>query len=222
MMICLVTDRRRLGAAVGARPSEWIDLLHEQVGAAARAGVDLIQVREPDLEARELAALVRSLVRLTGGTPARVLVNDRLDVALAAGAAGVQLKEQAYLPVQARPLVPDGFLIGCSVHSPAAVAERRGADFFIAGTVLPTVSKHRTDYLEWEGLTAVVEAAEGRPVLGIGGLGMPSIPKLAASCAAGLAGIGAFVPGAGEPLAEFVQERVIALRFGFDSARPLP
>jgi thiamine monophosphate synthase len=67
----------------------------------------------------------------------------------------------------------------------------------------------------------VVEAASGQPVLGIGGLDVHSMPKLSATCAAGLAAIGAFVPGPGEPLAEFVHKRVSALRFGFDSVRRL-
>lgn len=221
MMICLVTDRRRLGAAIGASPSDWIDALHEQVVAAARAGVDYIQVREPDLEAGPLTALVRSLVASVGSSAAKVLVNDRLDVALAAGAAGVQLKEASFLPDEVRRLAPKGFLVGCSVHGPAGVAARRSADFFIAGTVLPTASKPGADYLGWDGLAAVVDAAGGQPVLGIGGLNLLSMTKLSATCAAGLAAIGAFVPGPGEPLSEFVHKRVRALRFGFDSVRRL-
>jgi len=218
MILCLVTDRRRLGAAIGARATDWIDALHEQVSAASRAGVDFIQVREPDLETRALTALVRSLLRSAGETPTKILVNDRLDVALATGASGVQLKEQSLLPAQARRIAPAGFTIGCSVHGPVAVTARRAADFFIAGTVLPTVSKPRADYLDWEGLAAVVNAAGGRPVLGIGGMDIRSIPLLAASCAAGLAAIGAFIPGPGDVLSEFVQKRVMDLRFGFDSA----
>ena len=222
MMICLVTDRRRLGAAIGARPSDWIDALHEQVVAAARAGVDYIQVREPDLEAGPLTALVRSLVASAGSSAAKVMVNDRLDVALAARAAGVHLKEASFPPEEVRRLAPPGFQIGCSVHSPAGAAARRSADFLIAGTVLPTASKPRADYLGWEGLAAVVEAASGQPVLGIGGMDLHSMPKLSATCAAGLAAIGAFVPGPGEPLSEFVHKRVVALRFGFDSMRRTP
>ncbi len=65
MILCLVTDRRRLGAAMGRRPGDWIDALRDQVTAAADAGVEFIQVREPDLEAAELVALVRDLVRRT-------------------------------------------------------------------------------------------------------------------------------------------------------------
>ena len=106
MIICLVTDRRRLGAAIGARPDELIDALEAQVVAAARAGVDFVQIREPDLEAAALTALVRSITFKCRDTPAKILVNDRFDVALAADAAGVQLKESSFSPDEARRLAP--------------------------------------------------------------------------------------------------------------------
>lgn len=217
MMLCLVTDRRRLGVAVGAGPADWVDVLLSQVAAAAAAGVDLIQVREPDLDAADLSRLVRSLLAACAGSGARILVNERLDVALAAGAHGVHLKESSFGPGEVRKIAPAGFLVGCAVHAPVTAAARRSADFLLAGTVLPTVSKPAADYLEWEGLKRVVAAAGGTPVLGIGGLDVPSMPLLAASGAAGLAAIGAFIPTAGRGVAEFVQKRVTELRFGFDS-----
>ena len=219
MTLCLVTDRQRLGAAVGAGPSEWAGALEQQVLAAARAGIDLIQVREPGLEAGELTALVRRLITACHGTATRILVNDRLDVALVAGAAGVHLKERSYGPGQARRLAPEPFLIGCSVHSPEAAVARTGADYLLAGTILPTPSKAESRLLGWEGLSAVVQAAAGKPVLGIGGLRLQSIPLLAATGAAGLAAIGAFIPPPGEAMVEFVQKRVIDMRLAFDSAR---
>lgn len=218
MILCLVTDRRRLGAAMGVPEGEWVYLLHQQVTAAAEAGIDYIQVREPDLAARELAELVRSLMRRVGTRQARILVNDRLDVALATRAAGVHLKEDSILPEAARRIAPPGFLISCAVHGIDAVDARKSADLLIAGTVLPTVSKPAVDYLNREGLSEVVKAAAGQPVLGIGGLDLPSIPLLASSCAAGLAAIGAFIPAAGADVTEFVQNRVNALRLAFDSA----
>src|SRR5687767_8665484 len=131
MMLCLVTDRRRLGSALGLPEADWLDALRRQVAAGARAGVDFIQVREPDLEARDLADLVRSLMPLAAGTPARVLVNDRIDVALAAGAAGVHLKEESILPSDVRRIAPPGFVIGCSIHSTAAIPARKSADLLI-------------------------------------------------------------------------------------------
>ncbi|HUQ88966.1 MAG TPA: thiamine phosphate synthase [Vicinamibacterales bacterium] len=219
MILCLVTDRRRLGKALGATEGDWIDLLRQQVAAAARAGVDFIQVREPDLEAGELTDLVRSLVQLAASTPSRILVNDRIDVALAAKASGVHLKEQSILPADVRRIAPPGFVIGCSVHGIDGLDARKSADFLIAGTVMPTASKPSVDYLDKDGLSKVVKAAAGQPVLGIGGLDLPSIPLLASAAAAGLAAIGAFIPAAGEDVNENVQKRVGAMRFAFDSAR---
>lgn len=219
MTICLVTDRRRLGAAVGAGPAEWVAVLEEQVRAAITAGIDLVQVREADLEAAEMAALVERLVAAAAATPARILVNDRMDVALAAGAAGVHLKERSFRPDVARSLAPAGFLIGCSIHSAAAAVERRHADYLMAGTVLPTISKPDSTLLGWEGLAAVVSVAAGTPVLAIGGIDLPSMGLLASSGAAGLAAVGAFIPSAGEELDEFVHKRVMDLRLGFDSMR---
>lgn len=218
MIICLVTDRRRLGAAVGARPHELIDALETQIVAAARAGIDFVQIREPDLEAGALVALVRSMTFKCRDTPAKILVNDRIDVAMAANAAGVQLKESSVSPGAARRLAPHGFVIGCSVHTPLTATARRSADFLIAGTVTPTVSKQPADYLGWKGLERVIGAALGTPVLGIGGLDLPSVPRLAASGAAGLAAVGAFIPPVGQGPAEFVQKRVNDMRFAFDSA----
>lgn len=219
MTICLVTDRRRLGAAVGAGPADWTAALEQQVGAAVAAGVDLVQVREGDLEAAELVSLVERLVAASAGTPARILVNDRMDVALAAGAAGVHLKERSFRPEDARPLAPAGFLIGCSIHSAAAALERSHAHYLMAGTVLPTISKPEGELLGWEGLAAVVAAAAGTPVLAIGGIDLSSMGLLASSGAAGLAAVGAFIPTAGQDIYEFVQKRVIEMRLGFDSAR---
>ena len=159
-----------------------------------------------------------SLMRVVSGAT-RLLVNDRLDVALAARAHGVHLKERSILPADVRRITPPGFLIGCSVHQISSIAARKSADFLIAGTVLPTASKQAVDYLDQDGLRKVVEAAAGQPVLGIGGLDLSAIPMLASTRASGLAAIGAFIPGAGDDVSDFVQNRVRALRKAFDSAR---
>ena len=222
MILCLVTHRRRLGAALGLGAGEWVDALRAQVFAAASAGIDLVQVRESDLDAATLARLVGDVIADTRHTATKILVNDRLDVALAAGAAGVHLKERSFSVADARTLAPPGFRIGRSVHDPKTAAAAAGnADYLVAGTVLPTVSKPSGLCLGWAGLSEVVKAAAGRPVLAIGGIDLPSIPFVAVSGAAGLAAIGAFVPEAGQDLSEFVQKRVMQLRLGFDSAHPV-
>ena len=218
MILCLVTDRRRLGTSMGARPGAWLDLLREQVTAAAAAGIDLIQVREPDLEAARLANLIRDLMARVDGTGTRLLVNDRVDVAIAARASGVHLKERSMLPQYVRRIAPAGFMIGCSVHTIGAAAARKSADLLIAGTVMPTASKPAVDYLNKAGLEEIVEAVAPQPVLGIGGLDVSSMPLLAASGAAGMAAVGAFVPDAGDDITEFVQKRINGLRLAFDSA----
>jgi thiamine-phosphate pyrophosphorylase len=223
MILCLVTDRRRLGAVLGLPEAAWTEALRQQVIGAAAGGVDFIQVREPDLEAAELAALVRSLIAASSSSKAKILVNDRIDVALATGASGVHLKEQSILPSEVRRIAPREFVIGCSVHDAAAVAARKSADFLTAGTVMPTASKRAVDYLSKDGLSRIVEAAAGQPVLGIGGLDLPSIPLLASAGAAGMAAIGAFMPQvAGGDVAENVQKRVAALRFALESATKRP
>jgi len=218
MILCLVTDRRRLGEAMGLPEGDWAEALHRQIKAAAGAGIDYIQVREPDIEAGALVELVKSLTRIVSGA-SRILVNDRLDVALAARAHGVHLKEQSILPDEVRRIAPPGFLVGCSIHNISSIAARKSADFLIAGTVLPTASKRAVDYLDQDGLSRVVEAAAGQPVLGIGGLDLSAIPMLASTRASGLAAIGAFIPAAGDDVWDFVQNRVTAMRKAFDSAR---
>ena len=224
MVICLVTDRRRLGGSIGAGPGQLLDALEEQILAASEVDVDLVQIRETDLEARQLTAFVRAIAGKLQGRKTRLLVNDRLDVAVAAGAGGVHLKENSFAPELARRLASTaGFMVTCAVHTPVTATARHSADFLIAGTVLPTVSKATADYLEWKGLEKVIGAAKGTPVLGIGGLDLGSIPTLAATGAAGLAAIGAFIPPAGQSgLSEFVKKRVIDMRFAFDSVQTDP
>jgi thiamine-phosphate diphosphorylase len=180
VILCLVTDRHR-------RP------VLDHCRDAVRAGVDLIQLREPGLEAHALLTLATRLVEMTRDTPTRVVVNDRLDVAVAAGAHGVHLRGDSIAPERARSMVPAGFLIGRSVHGAGeAVRVTRGADYCVAGTVFPTPSKPGLRQpLGLEGLEAIVRAVP-LPVLAIGGVSMERIEAVAATGAAGMAAIGLF------------------------------
>ncbi len=184
-ILCYVTDRLAL-----ADPSA----LGAVIRRAAERGVDWIQIREKDLDARPLAELVRSVLAETRETGAQTLVNDRLDVALAAGAAGVHLGE-ASLPVEIvaewrRAANRKHFLIGVSCHSPdaALAAERGGADYAFFGPVFATPSKASFGPpQEIERLREVCRAVK-IPVLAIGGV----TPENAARCLeAGAAGIAA-------------------------------
>lgn len=132
---------------------------------AVRDGVDYVQVREKSLAAGPLLAYARSAVQ----TGARVLVNDRLDVALAAGAAGVHLRGNSPAPQRLRPLAPSGFLIAVSCHSIDEVvrAEQEGADFTVLSPVFA-----KPGYAPPLGLAAL-EQARARvriPVFALGGI----------------------------------------------------
>jgi thiamine-phosphate pyrophosphorylase len=176
-----------------------VDLIREclkaQVRYAIDAGIDVVQVRERDLESRALADLTCELIALIpSGATLRVVINDRLDVALAAGAAGVHLRSDSMSPSAVRSMAPPGFLIGCSVHGPSeAAAVGADADYLIAGTVWESGSKPGGHpVLGSDGLAAVVRAARV-PVLAIGGVTAERAADVAAAGAAGIAAIGLFI-----------------------------
>lgn len=220
-VLCLVTDRRRLASRIGVDPdsSHAIGALLDQIAAAAEAGLALVQIREPDLSASVMAALVRAAVRATMGSPARVVVNDRIDVALAAGASGAHLKAESVDVADARRLAPPGWVIGRSVHGVPGILEIGAPpDYLVAGAVFPTPSKPAG----WpraglDGLRAMVEAAGRVPVLAIGGIGPAQAGAAASAGAAGLAGIGLWLPPSGVPVADAVHETAREVRKRFDS-----
>src|SRR5205814_1224408 len=107
---------------------------------AVASAVDLIQVRERDLNAADLAALVSAVVKVSRGSGTRVLVNDRVDVALATGADGVHLRSDSVPADAVRRLVSAGFLIGRSVHRVDEAVAAGAVDYLIAGAVFPTRS----------------------------------------------------------------------------------
>lgn len=215
-MMCLVTDRRRLSDGPQA-----VTRLVDLVAAAAHAGVDLIQIRERDLEARELGDLVERCVAAATGTPAKVIVNDRADVALGAGADGVHLRSDSIGASAARALLGERAVVGRSVHSAAdagAAAGWGGLDYLIFGTLYPTPSKGAGHPLASLGdLRAASRLAAGVPVLAIGGVTVGRAPELARAGAAGIAGIGLFVPPAGISLDRHMHSVVLELRRAFDT-----
>jgi thiamine-phosphate diphosphorylase len=194
-MLCLVTDRHRLAARRGWHGDPLVSLL-AQVRAAGRFGVDLIHLRERDLPGRALVNLALSCVRAGEGTRTRVVVNDRVDVALAAGAAGVHLRGDSVDARRVRDIVPARFLIGRSVHSAdeAVVEAGRGAvDYLVLGTMFPTKSKPTGDTVVGPDELARVTRLITVPVLGIGGVTAATLPALAETGAAGFAAIGWFI-----------------------------
>lgn len=169
-----------------------------QIELAAAAGVDWIQIREKDLSGRELFALTEKALRLVDRR-CKVLVNGRLDVALAVGADGVHLGEQELRVADARSFLrqvppPREFLLGASTHSLRAVLEaaQAGADYAFFGPVFPTPSK--ADMGQPQGVDALREvcAAVSIPVLAIGGVSSSNARDCLAAGAAGLAAIRLF------------------------------
>jgi thiamine-phosphate diphosphorylase len=220
--VCLVTDRSRLPPAPDAdRVADLPALgpLADRLTLAGQAGVDLLQIREPDLSAAELIGLVQDLRARLGDAPARIVVNERVDVALAADADGVHLKSDSIPTALVRRHVPAPFLVGRSVHSveEARAAAGDGADYLIFGTVFPSGSKprgHRTAGLE--ALAAVSEAVR-IPVLAIGGISLNTVTAAAEAGAAGVAAIGLFFDATGpmDDLRGRLTQTVAGLRDAF-------
>jgi len=183
--------------------------VREQIAGAVAGGVDIVQLRERHLQAGEYAAFVRECIQLTQGTATRILVNDRVDIALATGAHGVHLREVSASIEAVRTVAHKEFIIGRSVHDAGTAARMRTADYLIVGTVFETASKppgHRV--LGVDGLREVVAAAGTCPVWAVGGVTQERLPSLKAAGAQGVAAIDAFLPG---PTAADVAGEVKAL-----------
>jgi thiamine-phosphate diphosphorylase len=211
-VLCLVTDRRRLIGTDNRDTS--CERLIELTREAVDAGIDMIQIRERGLESAALVDLVATIVEIAKGSPTRVVVNDRLDIAVAGGAGGVHLRADSIVARAARSIVPTGFVVGRSVHDAAeAASEAAGADYLIAGTVFPTPSKPiGQQLLGTNGLTQVVRAVRV-PVLAIGGITIDRADQVAATGSAGLAAISLFLPSPSRTMVRVVEE----LRARFDS-----
>jgi thiamine-phosphate pyrophosphorylase len=136
--------------------------------AAVAGGVTMVQLRLKLAGDRELLALARQLV---AALPVPVIINDRVDVALAGGAAGVHLGPDDLSPELARRIVPPGFIIGASVGSLAEVARGASADYWGIGPLHGTGTKLDAGAaLGWDGVAEFVAAAGSRPAVVIGGV----------------------------------------------------
>ena len=154
---------------------------------AIASDVDMIQIREKDLPAADLLELVYRIRDLAEGSKTRVLVNDRLDVALTAGVDGVHLPASGLPAARVRPLVK---LLGVSTHTmtEAVEAERAGSDFIVFGPVFDTPGKTPVGLAALENITQQIKI----PVLAIGGITPQNTKEVLAKGAAGIAGIRLF------------------------------
>jgi thiamine-phosphate pyrophosphorylase len=182
--LCYITDRKAL------KPGALLP----RIEAAMRAGVDLLQIREKDLPARELITIVRSAVEAARGRSTRIVVNDRLDVALGLGAAGVHLGTQSLPAPIVREIVSPRFLVGVSCHSleEALAAAAARADYILLGPIFETPSK--LAYGPPLGLAKLREVAAqvSVPILALGGVTVERARACLEAGAAGVAGISIF------------------------------
>jgi len=205
-LLCYVTDRRSLPVANSA---DSIEALTRKIAVIVAAGVDWVQIREKDLTAGELASLTRKSLRIAARSSAkssrttRVLVNDRLDVAIAERAGGVHLGEKSLPVAEAKPLVEsalrkqavdESFLAGVSCHSVEAAerAEHDGADYIFFGPIFATPSKET--FGPPQGAARLVEVCRSVsiPVLAIGGITLDNAESCLVAGAAGIAAIRLF------------------------------
>jgi thiamine-phosphate pyrophosphorylase len=182
--LCYITDRHALA------PRPLLPLVEE----AVQAGIDLIQIREKDLPTRELLQLAASAVAAAKGSGTRIVVNDRLDIALVAGADGVHLGTQSIPARAVWNIVPEGFLIGVSCHSRQDVlaAEAAGADYVALGPIFETPSKFA--YGPPLGLDVLRDTASDAriPLLALGGISVERVRACLDAGASGIAGIRIF------------------------------
>jgi thiamine-phosphate pyrophosphorylase len=181
----LITDRRQVKGG---------DLV-SAVGKALSAGVRTVQLREKDLFSRELYELAHDLRKVTAEHGARLLINDRVDIAQAVDADGVHLGGDSMPLYKARKILGSNKLIGVSCHNQvsAITAQEKGADFITFGPVFHTPSK--ASFGDPVGLEKLGEVASllRIPVFGLGGINSANIPEVLSAGVHGIAMISAIL-----------------------------
>ncbi len=179
--VYFVTDRKQ----TAGRP--LVDVVH----AALDGGIRGVQLREKDLDGRALHTLAQRLRVLTRRYDARLLVNDRIDVALAVEADGVHLGHNSFPVETARNLLGTERLIGVSTHSEAEIAAAQAADFIVFGPVYATPSKAAYGAPQGPGKLRQAVALSTVPVFAIGGITVDRVPEIIEAGARGIALISA-------------------------------
>jgi thiamine-phosphate pyrophosphorylase len=182
---CHITDRRLAGGT---------EALVKIISRNLMDGVDLVQIREKDLSARDLVELVERVLLLPNPHGSRILVNSRVDVAMGCGAAGVHLPGHSFPVDRVRRIAPAHFLVGvsCHIESELYEAEAAGADFALLSPVFVSSSKPETQPpLGLDRLERMV-AKVRIPVLALGGISQRTAPSCVSAGAAGVAGISMF------------------------------
>jgi thiamine-phosphate pyrophosphorylase len=189
-LIYLITDRRLLTQAWNN--PDLSDLI-EFAKRAIEAGVDMVQIRERDLSARDVFFLAQILTKIAVDTSTKILVNDRADIAACTGA-GVHLTTRSLTVDVARRVFGPQMLVGVSTHNLEEVeaAEKGGADFVVFGPIFETSSK--AEYGPPVGIDELdkVTSSVTIPVLALGGIKRTNYLDVLEAGAAGIAGISMF------------------------------
>ena len=185
-VLCLITDRKICGYSN----------IHEIVGLAVQGGVNMVQIREKDMSSKDMLVLVKELTTIIDGR-ALLLVNERLDVAIASKVDGVHLGEDSFHPSVAREIVGQSMLVGRSIHSVSGAmnAQAQGADYVIAGSIFQTNSHPDVKPMGVQFLKEL-HVNIGIPYIAVGGILDSNIPNVMELGAHGIAVIGAIFDSA--------------------------
>lgn len=184
-LIYLITSGETNAANIETRGREIVEI----VSVAVKEQIPLVQLRERSLQSKALFELVRHLAQITGGSKTRLLVNDRSDVAAAAGADGVHLTSKSIPVTEVRKSFGRDFLIAISTHTIDEVidASRHGADLAVFGPVFESPGK--TDLKGIATLSRACKAANGFTVVGLGGIDESNYEQVLRAGASGVAAI---------------------------------
>lgn len=180
-ILCLITDIKRYGYSN----------VHDTVKLAVEGGVNMVQIREKDMSAKDTLRLVKELTSIIDDR-ALILVNERLDVALASEVDGVHLGENSFHPLVARKIVSQRMLIGRSVHSVDAAidAQAQGVDYLIGGSIFKTNSHPNVKPMGLQFLEKLQMNID-IPFIAVGGINESNVSDVMQLGAGGIAVIGA-------------------------------
>lgn len=170
------------------------DTLEKSVELAIQGGVTVVQLREKDCSGREFLQVAREVKQITDAYEIPLIINDRIDIAMAVDADGVHLGQSDIPAHTARELLGPDKIIGVSAYNKelAVEAQKEGADYLGVGDIFGTATKAGTHHVEIDTLSRICQAVK-IPVVAIGGINLSNVTKLAGTGIQGTAVISAII-----------------------------